>query len=178
MKPRNRREERMLAVLERETPRYQARYRTRQARRRLVAAAAGCLGLLWAAAVVCWFLAPSTAAMITTFVLCGLALAAGAQLWGMLHIVTRGTVSLPEHLLDERQVRERLSAHPVAHRLTLALLFVVFFAVSLALRQERPEVPGAAAVVLLFALMATVWSLPMLVTAWRMADPPPEEEAV
>ncbi|GLZ15136.1 hypothetical protein Acsp04_53710 [Actinomadura sp. NBRC 104425] len=174
MKPRNRREERMLAVLERETPRYQ----TRKGRRRLVVAAAGCLGLMWAAAVVCWYLAPSTAAMVTTFVLCGLALVVGAQLWGMLHIVTRGTASLPEHLLDERQVRERLSAHPIAHRLTLLLLLAVFLAVGLALQEERPEVPSAAAVVLLFALMATVWSLPMLVTAWRMADPPPEEEAV
>ncbi|MEU6035786.1 hypothetical protein ABZ801_10285 [Actinomadura sp. NPDC047616] len=172
MKPRNRREERMLAVLERETPRYQ----TRERRRRLVVAAGGCLGLMWAAAVVCWFLAPSTAAMVTTFVLWGLALALGTQLWGMIHIVTRGTASLPVHLLDERQIRERLSAHPIAHRLTLLLLLVVFFVVGLALRGDKPEVPSAAATVLLFALMATVWSLPMLVTAWRMSDPPPEEE--
>lgn len=167
MQAHTKRDERMLARVGKEPP---ARFADQRGRRQLVGAGAGLIGLLWIDAAVCWALAPSDTAMFTTLAVMAVTVLAGAWVWGTLFLSTRGTVGLPEHLLDERQLKERLRAHAMAHRLTLLLVFITYFAVSLA-----GEFPAAALTVLFFSLLATIWALPMLVAAWRMTDPPADD---
>lgn len=175
MEPRDPRDVRLLARIQGEVP---ARYADRRGRRRLVVAGAAALGLLWVNTAVSWVLAPSTTAMVTCFVILAVVGLAGAWIWGTLSVSTRGTVGLPARLLDERQAKERLDAHARAHRLTLALLFVTYFAVMAALPDDGQHagIPSAALVLLFAALMATVAALPSLVVAWRMPDPPADDE--
>jgi hypothetical protein len=174
MQTRTRRDERLAARLEQATP---ARFAGRRGRRELTAAGVAVLALLWLDTAVCWILAPSDAAMYTTFAVLAVVIVAGAWLWGTLWLSVRGTVGAPEHLLDERQLRERLRAHATAHRATAVLLLATYFVVILAMpRGESASVPAAALTVLFLALVATVWALPMLVAAWRLPDPPVDEE--
>ena len=175
MEPRSTRDVKLIARIQREVP---ARYADRRGRRRLVIAGAVALALLWVNTVVSWVLAPSTTAMVTCFVILAVVGLAGAWIWGTLSLSTRGTVGLPGHLLDERQVEERLDGHARAHRLTLMLLFVTYSAVMLALPDDGQDagIPSAALILLFAALMATVAALPSLVVAWRMADPPAEDD--
>jgi hypothetical protein len=116
--------------------------------------------------------------MVTCFVILAVVVLAGAWVGGTLSLSTRGTVGLPAHLLDERQAKERLHAHARAHRLTLMLLFVTYFAVVTALPDDEMHagVPSAALALLFAALMATVAALPSLVVAWRMPDPPADDD--
>jgi MFS family permease len=177
MEPRNKREEKLLTRFQQEPP---ARFATRDGRRRLVAAGAGILALLWVNTAVSWVLAPSDTAMFTCFAILGIVLLAGGWVWHALTLSTRGTIGLPEHLLDERQAKERLRAHAVAHRLTILLLFVTYFIVLQALPEGRDEnttgVASAAVALLFLALLATVWAMPLLAAAWRLPDPPPPED--
>ncbi|TWF76841.1 hypothetical protein FHX44_112739 [Pseudonocardia hierapolitana] len=173
MEPRNQRDVKMLARVHGEVP---AKYADQRGRRRLVVAGACALGLLWVNTAVSWLLAPSTTAMVTCFVILAVVGLAGAWIWGTLSVSTRGTVGLPEHLLDERQAKERLHAHARAHRLTLMLLFAVYFAVVSALPEQHAGIPSAALTLLTAALMTTVAALPSLVVAWRMPDPPADDE--
>jgi len=177
MEPRNKREERLLKAYAQEPP---ARYAGRAGRRRLVTAGAGLVGLLWVNTAVSWVLAPSTAAMVTCFVILAILGTAGAWVWYALALSTRGTVGLPEHLLDERQAKERLRAHAVAHKLTLLLLSVTYFIVTLALpegsREDVTDLGSAAVALLFFALLVTVWALPLLAAAWGLPDPPPADD--
>jgi ABC-type transport system involved in multi-copper enzyme maturation permease subunit len=165
----------MLARVQGEVP---ARYADQGGRRRLVVAGAVALALLWVSAAVSWALAPSATAMVTSFAILAVVGLAGAWIWSTLSLSTRGTVGLPGHLLDERQAKERLHAHANAHRLTLVLLFVTYFAVGLALPDDEQHVgiPSAALTLLFAALMATVAALPSLVVAWRMPDPPADDD--
>jgi hypothetical protein len=165
----------MLARLEREVP---ARYAHQRGRRRLVMVGAGAVGLLWAATAVAWVLAPSDTAMFVCFGLFGLAAVAGAGVGGALSLSTRGIIGLPPHLLDEWQSKQRLHAHAKAHQLTLLLLFVTYFVVILALPDDaaNANVPNAALTILFLSLVATVATLPSLVVAWRMPDPPADDE--
>jgi hypothetical protein len=175
MEPRSTRDVKLMARVQGEVP---ARYADQRGRRRLVIAGAGALALLWVNTAVSWVLAPSTTAMVTSFVILAVVGLAGAWMWGTLSLSTRGTVGLPEHLLDERQAKDRLHAHARAHRLTLALLFVTYFAVMLVLPDDEQHagIPSAALVLLFAALMATVAALPSLVVAWRMPDPPADDD--
>jgi uncharacterized membrane protein YbhN (UPF0104 family) len=175
MEPRNQRDVKMLARIQREVP---ARYADQRGRRRLVVTGAVALGLLWVNTAVSWVLAPSTTAMVTCFVILAVVALAGAWAGGTLSLSTRGTVGLPAHLLDERQAKERLHGHATAHRLTLMLLFVTYFVVMMALPDDEQHagIPSAALVLLFAALIATVAALPSLVVAWRMPDPPADDD--
>ncbi|WP_157407938.1 hypothetical protein [Actinomadura atramentaria] len=156
------------------------RWADRRARRALVGGAAAALALPWAATVVCWFLAPSTTAMVTTFVLCGLCAAAWIPIGSQIVTMTRGAAgAVPEEFLDERQRTELLRARTVAHRATLTLLLLTGLIVQLALPHDAmtPEVPAAAVAVLFVALLATVVALPALAAGWNMPDPPPDDDA-
>jgi hypothetical protein len=172
LKPRNKREERLLQAMQQEVP---ARYSSRTGRHRMVGLGVACLALIWAAAVICWYLAPSTTAMVSTFVLCGLALAIGVWVYGTLLLVSGVSGRIPEHLMDERQLQQRYRAHADAHRLTLLLVFVTFFLVML-MMGDADQVPAAALVVLFLALLATVAALPVLIASWKMPDPPAADE--
>lgn len=174
MQTRTKRDERLLARLGQEPP---ARFAGRRGRRQLVGAGVGVLALLWIDTAVCWILAPSDVAMYTTFAVMAVALLAGSWIWGTLFLSTRGTIGLPEHLLDERQLKEQLRAHAAAHRLTLLLLFITYFVVLLALPEgDTPAIPAAALTVLFLSLVVTVWALPMLAAAWRLPDPPADDD--
>jgi hypothetical protein len=175
MEPRNKREEQLLVLAQERPARWSA---GRAGRQRAVALGAVLLGLLWVNAGVSYALAPSDTAMITSFVIIAVVLAAAAVLFRSLVVGTRGTVGLPQHLLDERQRGELLRAHAISHRLTLLLLFAAYFAVPFGLRSEDSvsEIPVAAVVLLLAALLATVAVLPTLVIAWRLPEPPDDGE--
>jgi hypothetical protein len=176
MEPRNKREEKLLVVLQAEPRNW---YAGQAGRRRVVVLGTLLLGLLWANAGVSWVLAPSNAAMITCFVILGIVLLAGCLLWNALTVSTRGTVGLPEHLLDERQRGERLRGQAIAQRLTLLLVFAAFFLLIVALPDDQgvvSDVPAAAVVLLALALLATIAALPTLVVAWRQIDPPKDDE--
>ncbi|MFI0357039.1 hypothetical protein [Actinomadura sp. 9N407] len=175
MEPRNKREAQLLELMQKKPARW---YAGRSGRRRLVWIGVALLGLLWVNAGVSWTLAPSNVAMITCFVILGVVLLAGIVLWQALLVGTRGTVGLPEHLLDERQRGDRLRAHAIAHRLTLLLIFITFFVVMQALPDAdyMNEVPSAAAALLFMALLFTTAALPTLVAAWQVPDPPDDDD--
>ncbi|MFC5746810.1 hypothetical protein [Actinomadura rugatobispora] len=175
MKPRNKREERLLELTQERPKRWSA---GRAGRRRAVLLCAGLLGLLWVNAGVSYALAPSDAAMFTCFAIIAVVVVAASVLFRALIVGTRGTIGLPEHLLDERQRGERLRAHALSHRLTLILLFVVYFAVPAAVGSDDSisRIPSAAVFLLFAALLATVAVMPTLVIAWRVPEPPGDGE--
>ena len=175
MEPRNKREERLLRLTQEPPRRW---YAGRAGRHRLVALAALLLALLWADAGATYALAPSDTAMYLTFAVYAVVLVSACVLFPALVVSTRGTVGLPEHLLDERQRAERLRAHAMAHRLTVAVLFVAYFAIPAALgtRDLIRSLPSATVFLVLAALLATVAVLPTLVIAWRLPEPPDDED--
>ncbi|WP_344451746.1 hypothetical protein [Actinomadura kijaniata] len=154
------------------------RWASRAGRRRLVGLAAGLLALPWAAVVVCWHLAPSDTAMWATFGLCLAAALGFTLLASPLMKVTRGVAGAPDRLLDERQITERLRAQALAHRATLTLLLAAAVLVSTTVPDEGDvaTLPSAVFAVFSIALLATVAALPMLIAAWRMPDPLPDDE--
>jgi hypothetical protein len=174
MQPRNKREEKMLAWLDRGIP---ARFTNRQGRRRLVWAGGGVLGLLWAGAVVAWVLAPSTTAMVICLSLLGIAALAGWWVAGNLVRSTRGVMTLPPHLLDEWHARQRVHAYAKAQRLTLFVVFVTCLIVLFAMPDDpHGGIPNAALAFVFLSLLVTVAALPLLTAAWEMPDTPAEED--
>ncbi|MFD0904946.1 hypothetical protein [Actinomadura sediminis] len=151
-------------------------HRTRTRRR--VTAGAGALGLAmpWAGTVVSWHLAPSDTAMYWTIGLFIGYILIVVPVYGALNTATRGTTSLAEDRLDERQVADRLRAYTIAHRLMLLLLVVLVVAV-LGVEGDRDTfIPMAAIVTGVVALFSTHLALPVLVAGWRLPDPPPDDE--
>ncbi|WP_433139957.1 hypothetical protein ACQPZ8_40430 [Actinomadura nitritigenes] len=148
-------------------------YATRRRRRALAAAGLAGLAMIWAGTVVSWNLAPSDTAMWTTIGLLAVSVATTIPVVAALNIATRGTTSLAESRLDERQVADRLRAFTVAHRVMLAVLVAVVVGV---LAADTDRVPMAAVVVGVVALFETHMLLPVLVAGWRMPDPPPDDE--
>lgn len=174
---RRKRADRLAALddeLERRLP---ARYARRRPRRVLAGTGVVLLGLLWVDAAVSWVLAPSDAAAITNFLIFLVLLAAGIPLWARLHAVTRGMTSRRERDLDERQLTARLRAFATAHQATTLVLLVVLLVTMNAGRDGREsQIPGAALFLILFALMVTHISLPLVVSAWQLPDPPDDGE--
>lgn len=151
---------------------------TRAYRKRLVLTAAVLLALLWADVPAVYLLAPSTTAMVTTFVVWALVAVGWCVVQARLFAVTRGAVGLPDHLLDERQKSEKLRARALAHRGTLVLLLLAYFGVTYAAAGDANilDVPAATFPMPFVALFATVAALPSLILAWRLPDPPAEDE--
>ena len=148
-------------------------YRTRRRRRTLAAAGLVALAMIWAGTVVSWNLAPSDTAMVVTITLLVLSVVIALPAVTLLNTATRGTTSLAEDRLDERQVAERLRAFTVAHRVMLGVL-VVFTVVVLGTSSH--EVPMAAVATGVIALLETHLLLPLLVAGWRQSDPPPDDD--
>jgi hypothetical protein len=148
-------------------------YATRRRRRALAAVGLAGLAMIWAGTVVSWNLAPSDTAMWVTVTLLTVSVVTTLPVVGALNIATRGTTSLAESRLDERQVAERLRAFTAAHRVMLAVLVAVVVGV---LAADTEHVPMAAVVVGVVALFETHMLLPVLVAGWRMPDPPPDDE--
>jgi hypothetical protein len=150
---------------------------TRRRRRVLAGAGAAAIAMVWAGTVVSWNLAPSDTAMYWTIGLLVAAVAITLPVIVVLNAATRGTVSLAEAQLDERQVTERLRAYTVAHQVTLVLLAVVVVAVMSVPGDRGTFVPIAAVVTGIVSLFLTHLLMPVLVAGWRQADPPPDDEA-
>ncbi|WP_433540049.1 hypothetical protein ACQP10_28440 [Streptosporangium sandarakinum] len=152
-------------------------YATRRSRRVLAGVGAASAALGWISAVVCWYLAPSSLAMWTTFALWGAALVIYAVVYSALVGATRGVIGLAERHLDERQALERLRLQADSRRGTTIMLGAVLALVLLA-DGGRPvvEVPTTAIFLLVYAMIATHLILPSLLAAWRMPDPPRDDE--
>lgn len=161
-----------------EHPMFVPLYRTRARRRLLVAMGATGLLVMWADAMVSWWIAPSDTAVTVNFVLLAVALVCYLPAVTALNAATRGLASLPEHRLDERQVTERLRAYTVANTLTRLILTVVTALVLAAMWGDGPaaRVPGAAVALGLIAVWLTHYLLPLLVAGWRLPDPPPDDD--
>ncbi|MEU4535763.1 hypothetical protein AB0G15_12965 [Streptosporangium sp. NPDC023825] len=153
-------------------------YATRRRRRILAGMGAGSAGMIWISAIVCWYLAPSDVAMWTTFALAGSALAIYFVVWSALVTATRGVVGLAERYLDERQIRERQKIQADARRGTTMVLVVLSLVLLLASREAEKivQIPAAAIVTLMSAVITTHLILPALLAGWQMSDPPPDDE--
>ncbi|GAA4578969.1 hypothetical protein GCM10023194_03330 [Planotetraspora phitsanulokensis] len=153
---------------------------TRPARRRLVAAGAAALVVLWAGLVVIAQYAPSDLARNVYLSMFGVGLVVGLPVISWLHAATRGAMYLPEQYLDERQRTERHRAYTSAHGATtavLALLFVLANFVSW--QQDGPlsiTIPLALIGPTALTLAATHYTMPLLIAGWRLPDLPPDDE--
>lgn len=152
-------------------------YATRGRRRLLAAAGVLSLVIIWVDAVVTWALAPGDDAALVSFILLAVMLVLYLPAVTLLNIATRGVTALSERDLDERQVSERLRATALAHRVTTGILVAFFIAVFSVGVLQGPGyfLPGAALTTLAVALMLTHFVLPLLISAWRLPDPPPDE---
>ncbi|GIH47139.1 hypothetical protein Mro03_23180 [Microbispora rosea subsp. rosea] len=153
-------------------------YRTRARRRLLVATGATGLLVIWADAIVSWYIAPSDTAVTVNFVLLAVSLVCYLPSVTTLNAATRGLASLPERRLDERQVAERLRAYTVANTLMRLILTLVLALVLASMWGDGPaaRVPGAAIALGLIAMWLTHLVLPLLVAGWRLPDPPPDDD--
>ncbi|MEU2086179.1 hypothetical protein ABZ569_30430 [Streptomyces albus] len=145
---------------------------TRGARLRIVAAhiavtAAGLAGM------VASYLTSSPWPLVVLLV----ALVAWIPLTGMLNSMTRGLLELRSHLLDERQLAERGTAHATAHRILFWLLTAELLGFWVAGVGYVPmadlAVPLAASLPLLWALHRL---LPLWIAALRVRDEPEDDE--
>ncbi|GAA3422410.1 hypothetical protein [Streptosporangium vulgare] len=152
-------------------------YATRGRRRLIASAVVLSLTLLWADVAVSWAGAPSDGADLSDFALMALSLVIYLPAVSLLNIATRGVVELSERDLDERQVGERLRAVAIAHRVTTGVLAAVFvMAVALGTAQGRDySMPGDAVLALALALGLTHFVLPLVVSGWRLPDPPGDD---
>ncbi|GAA2798818.1 hypothetical protein [Nonomuraea dietziae] len=152
---------------------------TRPARRRLVAVGVAALCLLWAGLVVIVRYAPSDLARNVYLSMFAVSLLVGFPVMGWLNAAARGALSLPERFLDERQLAERRRAYTSAHRATsvvLGVLFVLTNVVSHADGQLTLTIPMALVAPLALTLFATHYTIPVLITGWRLTDPPPDDD--
>ncbi|MDL4771783.1 MULTISPECIES: hypothetical protein [Thermomonosporaceae] len=144
--------------------------------RRLLAGAAGALLLLpWVDAAVSWLIAPSDTAVYVNLVVLAAMAVGGVPAYNRMITVTRGTTSLDERYLDERQVAERLRAFRVAHRGTTAMIIAVGVTIMLAERGRDAHVPAAANFLMVFAMLVMHIALPLIIATWRQPDPPPDD---
>ncbi|MEU6741133.1 hypothetical protein [Streptosporangium sandarakinum] len=153
-------------------------YATRRSRRVLAGVGGASAALGWISAVVCWYLAPSSLAMWTTFALWGAALVIYAVVYSALVGATRGVIGLAERHLDERQALERLRLQADSRRGTTIMLGAVLALVVAITGGDRSvvEVPTTAPFLLVYAAIATHLILPSLLAAWRMPDPPQDDD--
>lgn len=152
---------------------------TRPARRRLVAVAAAALVVLWAGLVVIARYAPSDLARNVYLSMFGISLLVGLPVVGWLHTATKGVLYLPERFLDERQLHDRRRAFTSAHRATsvvLGSLFVLANLWSYKDGQLTLTVPVALLAPLALTLFVTHYTIPLLLAAWRVADPPDDDD--
>jgi hypothetical protein len=152
-------------------------YGTRQGRRITAALGSAALAMIWASAVVCWFLAPSTTARWITLALTGVALVIYAGVFSVLIVASEGVVSLAEKNLDERQLAEKRHVYALAHRggnwmLGAATTVVAVMSVG----HSILRIPTAAAFMFMVAAWTTHKIMPHLIVCWRLEDALPDDE--
>jgi hypothetical protein len=152
---------------------------TRPARRRLVAAGAAALVILWSGLVVIARYAPSDLARNVYLSMFGISLVAGIPVVSWLHAATRGALYLPERFLDERQLIERRRAYTSAHGATTLVLGLLFVLANFVSWQDGPltiTIPLALIGPTALTLAATHYTMPLLIAGWRLPDPPPDDD--
>jgi hypothetical protein len=154
-------------------------FTTRIRRRGFAMASAAILFLLWADVIVVWNLAPSDTARNVTLTLFGLMLVVFVPLAILVNTAIRGCGRGKERSLDERQLAEQQLAYATAHKASAALMIGVFALVAIGLDTEDQtiSVPTAVFSVFAVALVMTHFTLPLLISAWRLPDPLPDDEA-
>lgn len=153
-------------------------YATRGRRRLIASAVALSLVLLWVDVPVSWADTPGEGADLSDFTLLALSMVIYFPAVTLLNIATRGVVSLAERRLDERQLAERLRTVAISHRGTTGILAALFVtAIALGIAQGRDySMPGNAFFALALALALTHFVLPLVVSGWRLPDPPGDED--
>ncbi|MEU4834721.1 hypothetical protein [Streptosporangium sp. NPDC023615] len=154
-------------------------YATRRRRRLLAAAAAFGVSLFWVDAAVAWISGPGDGPVLVNIVLLTISLIVYLPAVSLLNVATRGVVELSEGDLDERQVGERLRATALAHRIMTGVLITLLVVVLVVGIPQKREffMPGGALVLLTIALFMTHFVLPLIVSGWRLPDPPPDDDA-
>ncbi|GIH90423.1 hypothetical protein ACFFMN_07955 [Planobispora siamensis] len=153
-------------------------YATRERRRVLAAAAVFALALGWVNAVVAWVMGPTQTQRWIVLTLLVVMMVVYLPAVTLMNVATRGVTALAERQLDERQRGERLRAVALSHRTTtviLALLAVVFLVNGMA-QGRGHTVSGSAMLHLFLALALTHFVLPLIVSCWRLPDPPPDDD--
>ncbi|MFF4412560.1 hypothetical protein ACFYY8_08515 [Streptosporangium sp. NPDC001559] len=150
----------------------------RRNRRRLVIAGGAALLVLWAGLVVIVRLAPSDLARNVYLSMFALAVAVLFPVHGWLTLATKGVTAIPAEYLDERQRGEQQRAYTGAHTLTTVVLAVLVVLAGLWSVGGRLtlNVPTALLLPLALTLLATHYTLPLLLEGWRLPDPPPDED--
>lgn len=137
------------------------------------------LALLWAGLVVIALYAPSDLARNVYLSMFGASIVIGVPVVGWLNTATRGTTSLSEHYLDERQIAERRKAYATAHKVT-TVMFAVLFLLALNWVSDDGQfvvtVPLALIGPLALTVLVTHAVMPLLIAGWRLTDPPPDDE--
>ncbi|RBQ19821.1 hypothetical protein DP939_14020 [Spongiactinospora rosea] len=150
-------------------------YATRARRHALVGAHGVALALLWAAAVLWLFSLEGHGRWGTMLIVAGLVIAVPTI--SLLNLATRGTTALAEESLDERQLADRMRAMATAHRGTMIMLALVAagaLATGLAAGHDL-SLPVTGVLQLTITIGLTHMMLPLLVSAWRLPDPPAED---
>lgn len=153
-------------------------YSTRGARRLISAAVALSLVLLWADVAFSWADAPNESTDLSDFALMALSMVIYFPAVTLLNIATRGVVEMSERNLDERQIGERLRTVAIAHQVTTGILAVLYVTALVAGSSRGPDysMPADAIVSMALALLLTHFVLPLIVSAWRLPDPPDDDD--
>ncbi|GAA3066623.1 hypothetical protein [Streptosporangium carneum] len=153
-------------------------YATRRRRRLLASAGLVSIALMWVNGALFWAPKGDVGPTIVYFTLLAISLVLYFPAVTLLNVATRGLTELAERHLDERQLGERLRAVALAHRAMTGLIVVLAVTVlALNVANDRHfSMPGSALFQLTIALALTNFVLPLIVSAWRLPDPPPDEE--
>jgi ABC-type transport system involved in multi-copper enzyme maturation permease subunit len=154
-------------------------YRTRTRRRALVTVGVLTLALLWADVVLVWKLAPSATARNVTLALLALFLVVYISLFVVHQVATTGSARGKARSLDERQLAEERRAYSTAHKASTAIMIIVLWVMGNTITDPTDKVIAPTAVFSVFAvaLTATHFVLPLLISMWRLPDPPADEAA-
>ncbi len=152
-------------------------YATRGRRRLIASVVVLALALLWADVPVSWADAQGDGDELSDFTLLAISLVLCIPAISLLNIATRGVVELSERDLDERQVGERLRAVAISHRITSGILVALYVTALVAGSSRGPDysMPADAIVSLTLALGLTHFMLPLVVSGWRLPDPPGDD---
>ncbi|MFI6455126.1 hypothetical protein ACIBF6_26620 [Streptosporangium amethystogenes] len=153
-------------------------YATRGRRRLLASAVVLAISLLWIDAAISWAIPRNGRGALAELTLLAIAMFVYLPAVSLLNVATRGVVELRERDLDERQVGERLRAVAIAHRVTTGILIalaLVVIGVGIA-RGHDYSMPWDALVALTIALFLTHFVLPLIISGWRLPDPPNDDD--
>ncbi|MET8050941.1 hypothetical protein ABZU75_25405 [Streptosporangium sp. NPDC005286] len=153
-------------------------YATRGRRRLLASAVVLATSLLWVDAAISWAVPRDDRSALAGLALLAIAMVVYLPAVTLLNVATRGVVELRERDLDERQVGERLRTVAIAHRVTtgiLVALATVAIGVGIA-RGRDHSLPWDALVSVTIALFLTHFVLPLIISGWRLPDPPNDDD--